>query len=37
MKSQNVSGSSGRNFVASAIGMILIDIKQMAVYRFVGM
>lgn len=37
VKSQSFSGSWGRNFVGNAIGMILIDIKQMAVYRFVGM
>lgn len=35
--SQNVPGSGGRNCVGSVIGIILINIKQMIAYKFVGM
>lgn len=37
MGSQNVPGSGGRNCVGSVIGIILINIKQMIAYKFVGM
>lgn len=37
MGGQNFPGYWGRNFVGSVIGIILIYMKQMIVYTFVGM
>lgn len=37
MVSQNCPGSRGHNFVGSVIGKILINIKRVIVYRFVGL
>lgn len=36
MDSQNFLGSSGPNSVGSVIGIILINIKQILVYMFIG-
>lgn len=35
--SQNIPGLFGGNFVGSVTGIILMNIKQMIVHKFVGM